>query len=98
MSNFYVRPFDQMAAIELAAIELLARQSGSKRFPGAPESPWQKVAIAKVNGVDTIYSDDRDIRAFAEDLGIKVVSCWELELPMSKTPLLDNPSSPPIDL
>jgi hypothetical protein len=104
LSNFYVKPFDQMAAIELAAVEVLARRSGSKRFPGTSEFPWQKVkfdrqivAIAKINGAHTIYSDDGGIRTFAEDVGIKVVSCWELDLPASKTPLLDNPA-PPIEL
>jgi hypothetical protein len=93
-----------MAAIELAAVEVLARRSGSKRFPGTSEFPWQKVkfdrqivAIAKINGAHTIYSDDGGIRTFAEDVGIKVVSCWELDLPASKTPLLDNPA-PPIEL
>jgi len=105
LSNFYIRPFDQMAAIELAAMELLARATGSKRAPESSEAPWQKVkfdrqivAISKVHSAHTIFSDDRHIRTFAEDVGIKVVSCWELDLPVSKTPLLDNASEPPLEL
>jgi predicted nucleic acid-binding protein len=103
-SNFYVRPFDLMAAVEVAAMELLARKTGSKRFPASPGAPWQKikvdrqiVAIAKLHGVTTMYSDDGDIRSLAEDLGMKVISCWELELPPSKMPLLEA-SGKPFDL
>lgn len=103
-SNFYIRPFDQMAAIEVAAMELLARKTGSKRFPASPGAPWQKVkvdrqivAIAKLHGAHTMYSDDNDVRSLAEDVGIKVVSCWDLDLPPSKTPLLES-SGTPIDL
>jgi predicted nucleic acid-binding protein len=94
---FYIKPFDQMAAVELAAMELMARTKGAKRLPAPSDTPWQKVkfdrqivAISKLHGAHTIYSDDRDIRNIAEDIGIKVVSCWELDLPISKTPLLDS--------
>jgi hypothetical protein len=94
--NFYIKAFDQKAAIELAGMELLARKRGSKRSPAPSSEPWQKVkidrqivAIAKANSVQTIYSDDKGVRAFAEEAGIKVVSSWELDLPDSKTPLLD---------
>ena len=101
---FTIRAFDQMAAVELAAMELHARKQGSKRFPASETAPWQKikfdrqiVAIAKLHGSHTIYSDDGDVKNIAEELGIKVVSCWELDLPTSNTPLLDN-SADPIDL
>lgn len=94
--NFYIRSFDQKAAIELAALELASRSKGSKRAPASSSAPWQKIkidrqiiAIAKANSVQTIYSDDDAIKAFAEDIGIKVISTWELPLPESKTPLLD---------
>ena len=104
LSNFYIRPFDQMAAIEVAAMELLARKTGSKRFPASPGSPWQKVkvdrqivAIAKLHGAHTMYSDDSDVRSLAEDVGMKVISCWELDLPPSKTPLLED-SGRPLDV
>jgi hypothetical protein len=103
-SNFYIHSFDQMAAVELAGMELLARSRGSKRSPASKDAPWQKVkidrqivAIARLHGAHTIYSDDNDIRNIAEDVGIKVISCWQLDLPASKTPLLDDDSSP-IDL
>lgn len=95
--GFYIRSFDQMAAIELAAMELLARGMGGKRFPLSSDTPWQKVkydrqivAISKIHQVHTIYSDDRDIRMIAENLGIKVIPCWELPLPPSAAPLFEN--------
>jgi hypothetical protein len=85
--SFTVRPFDQMAAIELASLELQARKRGSKRSPASPDAPWQKVkvdrqivAIAKVNNAHTLYSDDGDVRNIAEEIGIKVVSSWQLPL------------------
>ena len=103
-SHIYIQPFDQMAAIELAAMELLAREKGNKRQPVSAQTPWQKVkfdrqivAISKLHGVHTIYSDDGDVRNIAEEIGIKVIPCWELSIPQSKTPLLDD-AGPPLDL
>jgi hypothetical protein len=103
--GFYIRPFDQMAAIELAAMESLARGKGSKRSPAGAAIPWQKVkfdrqivAIAKVHQAHTLYSDDGDVKAIAEDAGIKVIPCWELPLPPSTTPLFDGVPDPPEEL
>jgi hypothetical protein len=101
MRSILIKPFDQLAAIELAAMELLARGKGKKRFPAGDTVPWQKVKIdrqivatCKVYGVHTIYSDDKDVYTFADDAGIKVVRCWELPLPASKTPLFDGVPDP----
>ena len=102
--GFYIRPFDQMAAVELAAMELLARGKGGKRLPTGPTTPWQKVkfdrqivAISKVHQVHTIYSDDSDVKAIAESAGMKVITCWELPLPPSDTPTFDNVPPPEPD-
>jgi hypothetical protein len=102
--GFRIQPFDQMAAIELAAMELLARGKGGKRSPAASITPWQKVkfdrqivAIAKVHQVHTIYSDDSDVKALAENAGMKVIPCWELPLPPSNAPLFDNVPPPEPD-
>ena len=95
--GFNIRPFDQMAAIELAAMELSARGRGNKKTPADETAPWQKVkfdrqivAIARVHNVHTIYSDDHDVKMIAEEIGIKVIACWELPLPASKSPLFDD--------
>jgi PIN domain len=100
-SNFYIQPFDELVAVELAAIELLARKRGQKRYPLPESVPWQKVkfdrqivAVAKFHKAHTLYSDDGDIRAIAEDVGIKGVACWELEVPKGNPSLFDDIDSP----
>lgn len=89
MKNILVKPFDQVAAIELAAVEVEDRLKQGKR--GGSASPWAKirfdrqiVAIAKINGATRIYSDDEDVMKFATRLGIEVVRTWELPLPSAK--------------
>jgi hypothetical protein len=87
--TFLIKPFDEMAAIELAAIEYEARGSGNKR--GSSTAPWTKVkfdrqivAIAKVNGCKRLYSDDGDVIKFGVKAGIEVISTWNLPLPLAK--------------
>lgn len=83
---FKVADFDQRAAIEAALMMSAADEEGDKR--SGTDSPYQKVkfdrqiiAIAKVWGVDAVYSDDKQIKRYAEDCGIKVVKVQELPLP-----------------
>lgn len=81
-SPFRVAPFDTRAAIEWA--------TGMARAGGAPKrkaAPWAKVkfdhqivAIAQVEEVETIYSDDGDISALAKRVGLNVVRSFELPL------------------
>ncbi len=89
MKNILIKPFDEVAAIELAALEVEDRQRVGKRAGSA--SPWAKirfdrqiVAIAKTNKAKRIYSDDEDIVKFASRIGIQVVPTWELLLPAAK--------------
>ncbi len=89
MKNILVKPFDQVAAIELAAVEVEDRLKQGKRAGSA--SPWSKlrfdrqiVAIARTNGAKRIYSDDEDVVKFATKLGIEVVCTWQLPLPAAK--------------
>jgi predicted nucleic acid-binding protein len=89
MKNILVKPFDQVAAIELAAVEVDDRLKEGKRAGSA--SPWAKlrfdrqiVAIAKTNGAKRIYSDDDDVMKFARRLGIEVIRTWELPVPSAK--------------
>lgn len=99
--SFYIQPFDERSATELAAMEFLARKAGSKRGSAPEDTPWQKVkydrqivAIARVRNAHTIYSDDRHILNLASDSQIKVVRSWELKLAESDTPLLDDAPDP----
>lgn len=89
MKNILIKPFDELAAIELAAVEVEDRLRGSKR--GSSASPWAKlrfdrqiVAIAKTSGATRIYSDDEDVVKFATRLGIEVIRTWQLPLPAAK--------------
>lgn len=89
MRTFLIKPFDEMAAVELAAIEYEARSGGSKR--GGISAPWTKVkfdrqivAVAKVNGCKQLYSDDHDVIKFGEKAGLEVISTWKLPLPLAK--------------
>jgi hypothetical protein len=83
---FRIEPFDERAAIEVAA---MARSDlGGGRKKRAVSATYAKlkydrqiVAIAKVTQSDTIHSDDGDIRTIAKRAGIKVVGLADLPLP-----------------
>jgi predicted nucleic acid-binding protein len=89
VKTIVVKPFDEVAAIELAAIEIEDRERGSKR--GGSASSWAKirfdrqiVAIVKTNGAKRLYSDDDDVIKFATRQGIEVIPTWQLPLPAGK--------------
>ena len=80
--------FDQRAAVELAlrlraAIDAGDFREGLKITKGEMKFDRQIVAIAKVNGAATLYSDDENLALFAKacDLQVKRVS----DLPISAT-------------
>ena len=83
---FRVVDFDQRAAAEAAVALRSAIDGGDKR--DGTGAPWNKVkydrqivAISKVEGAKTIYSDDGDIRTYAAKVGIEVVRLADLPLP-----------------
>ncbi len=83
---FRIEPFDERAAIEVALMIRDAIKSGDKR--GGVRETWAKVkfdrqivAIPKVNGASTIYSDDEGVRAFAKLSRITAIGIPELPLP-----------------
>lgn len=87
--GFELASFDPMAAVEAAIATANAKKKGGKK--GGSLSAWSKIkfdrqiiAIAKVRGIDTIYSNDDDIRRFAELESIKVVPVWDLPNPPAK--------------
>lgn len=89
-SVFRIEPFDTRAGIEVAAMTRKALDSGKKRGPSS--ATWAKVkydrqivAIARVCGATTIYSDDDDIGALAKEAKINVVKIKDLPLPPEKT-------------
>lgn len=83
---FEVQPFDTVAAIEAARVQAKAMSDGDKR--SGTEQRWQVVkvdrqfvAIAKVHGVKTIYSDDKDVRKLAQQAGMVCKGVADLPAP-----------------
>jgi hypothetical protein len=80
---FRIAPFDQRAAVEVAAMTRDAMAAGNKR--GGAQGTWAKVkydrqiiAIVKVEAADTIYSDDNDVRKLAVQAGLAVIRIADL--------------------
>ena len=87
---FRVAPFGIRAAMEAAEMTRNAIESGGKR--GKAKGPWSKVkvdrqivAIARVHGAETIYSDDGDVRSLGEEVGIAVTRIADLPLPTASS-------------
>lgn len=88
---FDIQPFDIRAAIEAAEMQRKAAAAGDKKA-GSP-SRWQVVkvdrqlvAIAKVNGVTCIYSDDNGVQKMAATAGIAVKGIADLPAPPAPDP------------
>ena len=86
-----VRPFGERAAVETAAMTREAIEAGDKR--SGSDAPWQKVkvdrqivAVARVEGAQRVYSDDKALVRFAKLVGMPTVSTWELERPPKSDP------------
>lgn len=86
LSVFRIEAFDTPAALEASSMTFHAKKAGDKK--GGAKGTWQKVkvdrqivAIAKVHGAEIIYSNDSDIKALAQGVGLKVVGIEELPLP-----------------
>ena len=85
-SRFRIAPFDQRAAIELAAItrEGSTGQSlrvGASSTRASLKFDRQIVAIARVEGETTIYSDDADMGKLGESLNFTVIRTYDLPIP-----------------
>lgn len=82
---FKIQPFDTMAAIEVAMLTDSDLQSGKLLDPNETKAKVkydrQIIAIAKVNKVKVIYSDDIGLGKKAEANGITVISTAQLPLP-----------------
>lgn len=87
--HFYrIADFDDVVAIELAAVARKFSLSGNKRGSADPGMPWQKVkvdrqivAISKVHMADTIYTSDRQVVNIARDFGIDAIMPCDLSPP-----------------
>jgi hypothetical protein len=98
-SCFKIAPFDQRAAIECAEQLRVIWKVGKKNKP--KDATWAKikfdhqiVAIAKVEGVDTIYSDDGRVKSYAKAHNIETLGLADLpKAPMKQESLLDYEAS-----
>ena len=83
---FRIEPFDQRAAVELAAMTRQALREGDLRAGTQATRAKLKfdrqiVAIARTQNQTTIYSDDQDIATFAKPLGLEVIPVHALPVP-----------------
>lgn len=82
---FSIAPFDKKAAIEAAIlIEAALRRSGQQNRTETKTKikfDRQIVAIAKSQGADTIYSDDKLFIKYARHAGIAAIHTSDLPLP-----------------
>ncbi len=81
---FRIAPFDTRAAIECAdAIRIHGLKKGTKNQDSTRAKvkfDRQIIAIAQVEQVEEIYSDDSDIYRYGAQAGIKVTRLYELDL------------------
>ena len=82
---FRIEPFDQRAAVELAAMIREALQEGNLRAGTQATRAKLKfdrqiIAIARTQDETTIYSDDRDIATLANPLELEVIPVHALQL------------------
>ena len=86
-SRFRIVPFDERAAIELAEMTRRARATGNLRA-GTDATRAQLrfdrqiLAIARVQGENHIYTDDGNMRTFAEAEGFQVTGLPDMPLPL----------------
>lgn len=91
-SPFRIVPFNTRAAAECAdAVRQFGLRGKGKENPRAKiKFDRQIVAIAKTEGVETIYSDDVDIYKYGRQADIAVIRSYEIELdPATKQRNLD---------
>jgi len=91
-ARFRIESFDERAALEVALMTRKALDAGDKKSGG--DGTWAKIkydrqiiAIAKVVGAQVIYTDDKNLKAFAFANGLRAVSIGDLEVPQKDAQL-----------
>ena len=84
--GFQFAPFDTKAAIEAGMAFYSARQKGDKK--AGSRRAWQRVkfdrqvvSIAKAHGASIVYSNDKQVRTWASELGMTALAVWDLDPP-----------------
>jgi len=87
MSRVRIAAFDERAAIEFGEMfrgrtgETGPTTTGKVKF----KFDLMILAIAKVEAVSTIYTDDEELQRRARAAGMKAVGFWELDLPRQQS-------------
>jgi hypothetical protein len=83
-SCFQIRPFDEKAAIEFAAIYTSSIDKKIRRKKEVEKMKVtfdrQIVVIAKTRDAQIIYSDDEHVREIAEEFGLTVIGFKDLKI------------------
>ena len=87
-SRFRIAPFEERAAIELAEMTRRAHDTGDLRAGTDATRAQLKfdrqiLAIARVQGENHVYTDDRNMRTFANAEGFQVTRLRDIPLPMA---------------
>jgi len=100
---FRIEPFDERAAIEVAAMERKAHDAGDKK--GGSEQTWAKVkydrqivGTAKVMGAPVIYTDDGNLAKCAFANGLRTIGLGSVEIPSASAQMPLFPGKRAIDL
>lgn len=96
--RFLIAPFDLRAALELAVMTDAALKTSDKREGSG--ATWTKVkfdrqivAIAKVERVERIYSEDADVRSIGKREGLTVLGVEDITIPAGTQFKLTAPPS-----
>lgn len=100
---FRIEPFDERAAIEVAAMERKAHDAGDKK--GGSDQTWAKVkydrqivGTAKVIGAQVIYTDDGNLAKCAFANGMRAIGLSAVQIPTASAQIPLFPGKRAIDL
>lgn len=84
---FEVKAFDEVAAIELAFLnrDVFGKQDKTNKLENRQKVKVDRqiLAVSKVAGCETIYTDDANLRNRAEMCGIKALGIGDIPIPAS---------------
>jgi predicted nucleic acid-binding protein len=95
---FRIAPFGERAAYECAIMHDVAKPKASRRSEGnswaKAKYDWQIVAIAKVEGVEALYTLDDDIVRLGREHDVRVIDLDAMPLPdAARQRLLELPDA-----
>jgi predicted nucleic acid-binding protein len=97
--GFRIAPFGERAAIEFAEMQRQLHSARERRLAGETRAKakfdQQIVAIARVEGATTVFSDDDGLRRYAERFGLTVEGVADLRIPPARDLQQELPLEPP---